>query len=388
LTIFIGCILLVPFGCLEQDKESQGPKTSMAQPVPDQQIEEPVAAGTEAPQEPDIPEVAEEPVAADSEPIPADNEPELSAGSPKIVFENVTHDFGDISPGSKNMCEFKFKNAGDALLRIGKIQSTCGCTVPELNKKEYAPGESGAIKATFHAGRGVGPVTKRLHVPNNDKQNSKVALTIKANIVMKVSYEPRRIKLMLEKENAGCPNITLKSTDGRAFAVKSFTASGSCITAAFDPSKQATEFVLEPKVDIQKLKGYSGSAGSIKIGLTHPGATIVTISFTVVPEFQINPNALFLRNVQAGKTEKREAWVINNYGRDFEIESIGSRKGDIRIVSRQKVDKRYKLELEITPPATEEKSRVFTDYLSVKIKDGPSLTMRCRGLYAAETPKR
>jgi hypothetical protein len=374
LTIVVGCILLVPIGCREQDRTSEEPNTAAVQPKAFVEPE-PVQIAVEAAP----PEPVEEPVTANPEPA-AKNEPKLSAGSAKIVFENVTHDFGDISPGSKNTCEFKFKNAGDALLRIGKIQSTCGCTVPELSRKEYAPGESGVIKATFNAGRGVGAVTKRLSVPNNDKQNSKVALTIRANIVMKVAFEPRRIMLLLENENAGCPNIKLKSTDGKAFAVSSFSAPGESITADFDPSKQATEFVLEPKADIEKLKKHS--RGTIKITLTHPGAPSASITYQVVPEFQINPNAIVLRNVKAQKPEKRTVSVVNNYGRDFEIESIRSQKDAIRVVSREKVDKEYKLHLEITPPVTEENGRVFRDVLSVKIKDGPDLTMSCRGFYS------
>ena len=29
-----------------------------------------------------------------------------------ITFEKTVHDFGQVSPGSKNVCEFKFKNTG------------------------------------------------------------------------------------------------------------------------------------------------------------------------------------------------------------------------------------------------------------------------------------
>jgi hypothetical protein len=375
LTILVTCVLLVQVGCREHDRTSEEPNAAALQP--EAVVErEPVEVAVEPlPEEP-----VEEPVAAKPEEAAADNKPELSTGSAKFVFENVTHDFGDISPRSKNTCEFKFKNAGDALLRIGKIHSTCGCTVPELSKKEYAPGESGVIKATFNAGRGVGTVTKRLYVPNNDKKNSKVTLTIRARIVMKVAFEPSRIMLLLENENAGCPNITLKSVDGKPFAVTGFSAPGQSITADFDPAKQAAEFVLKPKADIEKLKKHS--RGTIRIALTHPGAPSANITYQVVPEFQINPNAIVLRNVKAQRAEKRKVSVVNNYGRDFEIESIRSQKDAIRVVSREKVDKEYKLNLEIIPPVTEENGRVFRDVLSVKIKDGPDLTMSCRGFYS------
>jgi len=36
---------------------------------------------------------------------------------------------------------------------LAYFSSRCGCTVAQLKKREYAPGESGTIKATYSAPR-------------------------------------------------------------------------------------------------------------------------------------------------------------------------------------------------------------------------------------------
>jgi len=59
----------------------------------------------------------------------------------RISFEKTVFDLGEIGPGTKNECEFRFTNTGRGLLKIGKISRTCGCTVFHLDKKEYAPNE-------------------------------------------------------------------------------------------------------------------------------------------------------------------------------------------------------------------------------------------------------
>lgn len=379
LCVIVICCLLMQAGCEQEKRVSDEPKTT---PLEAKQA---VVTGSQEVLTPPPPGPVEEPEQPKTT-SPPPEESRTAGGQPKITFEKVTHDFGDISPGSKNRCEFRFKNTGTGLLRIGKIQSTCGCTVPELSKKEYAPGESGAIKATYRASTAAGSTTKRLHVPSNDKQNSKVALTIKATIVVKVTHEPRRMRLVLKDANTTCPQIKLKSTDGRAFAIKRFTATGNGITAAFDPANNATEFVVQPELDIEKLR--VRSAGQIRISLTHPGCPYVTIPFNVVPEFQINPNAITLRNLQPQKKVKRDVWVINNYGEDFEIESVSSEKEAIRVLSREKADKRYKLALEITPPDQSGKTSFFRDVFSVTIKGGPKLKLSCRGFYSTQTRKR
>ncbi|MHC4154761.1 MAG: DUF1573 domain-containing protein [Planctomycetota bacterium] len=380
LTVIVGFILLFQVGCEHQNGVSEEPETGVVEANKTVKVEPPEALTPRAPS-PAQESPEDNPTTAEGQ----ESKPRKSVG-PKITFEKVTHDFGDISPGSKNTCEFKFKNTGDALLRIGKISSTCGCTVPELKKKEYAAGESGVIKARYSASRAAGRITKRLHVPSNDKQNSKVALTIKATIVKKVSHEPNRIKFLLKSENAGCPQIKLKSIDGRAFAVKSFGSTGGSITAASDPNKNATEFVFDPKVDIKKLK--RRSTGQIKINLTHPGCPSINIPFSVLPEFQINPNAIVLRNVVPQKPVKRNVSVVNNYGEDFEIESVSSDKDATRVLSREKVENGYELVLEVTPPPTQNYGSVFRDVFSVTIKGGPKLTLSCRCFYSTKKKKR
>jgi len=379
LCVIVGCCLLMQAGCEQEKRVSGEPKTT---PLEAKQT---VVTGTQKVLTPPPPGPAQESERAKTTSPPAE-ESRAASGQPKITFEKVTHDFGNISPGSKNTCEFRFKNTGTGLLRIGKIQSTCGCTVPELNKREYAPGESGAIKATYRASTAAGSVTKRLHVPSNDKKNSKVALTLKGTIVVQVTHEPKRMRLVVKDANTACPQIELKSADGRAFAIRRFTSTGGGITAAFDSAKNATEFVLEPELDIEKLK--TRSSGQIRISLTHPGCPYVTIPFNIVPEFQINPNAITLRNLEPQKKVKRDVWVINNYGEDFEIESMSSEKDAIRVLSREKADKRYKLVLEITPPDQNGKTSFFRDVFSVTIKGGPKLKLSCRGFYSTQTGKR
>ena len=55
----------------------------------------------------------------------------------------------------------------------------------------------------------------------------------------KISFEPERIVLSLEKANANCPNITLAALDGQAFSIESIYSTGECITADFDPAEKA-----------------------------------------------------------------------------------------------------------------------------------------------------
>jgi len=360
----IGCICLLQPGCQQEPKETQSPKTELANAKP---VLNNVSAG------------------ANAEPAPTtepQRTPETGQPGPVISFEKTTHDFGEIGPGTSNPCEFKFTNTGNKLLKIIKVQSTCGCTVAKLDKKEYNPGESGSIEVTYRAGRTGGKVHKTVYVSSNDKKNPRVGLHIKGVIVQKVRHQPDQLRLLLN-DDANSVRITLTSIDGKPFAIKSFTSTGGGITASFDRSEKKTRFVLKPKLDFTKLK--TRLRGTVRIGLTHPQCHTVTIPFNVLPRFETKPRSILVRNAEPLKAVKRDdVWVLNNYGEDFEIESTSSAKGTVKLLKKEKIaeNNAYKLTLEITPPKTEGKITVFTDVLYVNMKGGEQVKIDCRGFYA------
>jgi hypothetical protein len=305
------------------------------------------------------------------------------ADGPRITFEKLTHDFGDISPGTKNPCEFKFTNTGNALLKIGKIKCSCGCTIATLDKTDYAPGESGILKIVYSASSSPGTTRKSCSIPSNDKKTPTVVLTITAKIARKVEYEPQRLNLLVKGENAGCPEITLTSLDKQPFAIKHFKSTGDSLTADYDTLVKATKFVLRPKIDIEKVQ--KGPRGQVEIGLTHPGCKSVRIIFETMAEFKTDPRVVYVRDAEVQKPVIKKFTVLSNYNEDFEIESTSSQKGFVKVLTQKKIVLGYEFELQITPPTSESKRRVFTDVFTVKLKGGQQLPVTCYGIYSKKT---
>jgi hypothetical protein len=355
LTIFGGCcVLLFQAGCQQDTVVTAKPKTPPQAFVP-------TSTPTKA-----------QGVAADGK-------------GPQITFEKLVHDFGSIGANTKNTCEFNFTNTGDDLLKITKVSKTCGCTPYTLAKKEYAPGESGALKVKYNAGKRPGSAKKYIYISSNDNTNPKTKLTIKADITLKVDYEPKRLNLSPRDENAACPQITIKSLDSQPFTIKSFKSTSGLITADYNALEKETNFVLQPKVDMEKLR--KARSGRIDITLTHPKANKITIPFTVLQEFSISPPRIIVLKAEPQKPLIREIWVLSNYNEDFEIESVSTQKNVIKVLNRQKIDNRYKFELEITPPTPKPKQVKFRDTFFINIKGGRELQLPCNGFYLKTSPE-
>ncbi|MHC4071599.1 MAG: DUF1573 domain-containing protein [Planctomycetota bacterium] len=301
---------------------------------------------------------------------------------PRITFERVVQDFGKVPPNTVNTGEIRFTNTGEGPLKITKVGKCCGVVAKlDKDKTEYAPGESGAVKIEWKSGSESGLFERDLTVHSNDKTNPETALTVKAEIVLRITWEPERLKLFLGVDNAECPKVTIHSLDNRSFSITGFNSTGECITADYDSSVEATKFVLEPKVDTKKLD--KNLAGRISVGVTHPDGDAAIIFFDVQAKYSIDQPVILVFNAVPGRPIVRKFSIFNNYGGDCEIESISSRGGvvAVKLLAQNKTNRGYELAVEIMPPAAKGKAR-FTDVISVNLKDGASLLVTFSGYYA------
>ncbi len=380
--LFATCALLLTSGCQKQADTSKEFKIEQAAPekgsAPDAKNNidiDSFRAGVSQPTETaaNIPEKNK----------PAVYVPQTDKPQPAIKFETDLLDLGQIGPGAQTTGEFKFTNIGDDTLEIKNVTQCCG-VVTQLDKDTYEPGESGILKIQYHAPGQPGVIRRQPIVQSNDPAQPNVALTVKVEIVQKVTCEPERITLFLDEENASCPKLKINSIDGQPFSIVNLKSTADCITADFDPSLEANQFVLELKVDMEKLT--DNTKGSINIMLSHPECKTANVLFDVVPRFKVSPSMMIVFRAKPQEPITRQVSVLNNYKEDFEIESISSQENTIKLLNQSKIRNGYTLDIEITPPPDNGKQR-FTDTLSINIKDGASITIPCNGYYLQASPK-
>jgi hypothetical protein len=99
-----------------------------------------------------------------------------------------------------------------------------------------------------------------------------------------------------------------------------------------------------------------------------------------VPRFKITPPQLIVLKAQPQKPVIRKVWVLSNYGDAFEVESVSSHNGIIKVLKQEKLGSGYQFEVEITPPDAQSQGR-FTDTFVVNLTGGEKLAITCRGFY-------
>ncbi len=305
--------------------------------------------------------------------------------SPEITFDNTVFDFGEVGPNEKNTGKIKFTNTGEALLKITKVARCCG-VVTRLGKMEYEPGESGELKVEWNSGPRPATMRRKLTIHSNDPISPQTVLNLKAKVVLQVDWKPKSLRLFLDEENAGCPKITINSLDNQPFSILQFKSTADCISADYDSSVEATKFILEPKVNIDAMP--KNFKGRININLTHPEGKTATILFSVLPKYTVRPSMVIVWNAEVQKPVVKKISVLNNYHKNFEIESVTSKRNiiSVKVLEQRKITNGYLLDLELTPPAVEDKTN-FMDELSVNIKGEEKLAIRCNWRYPKTRPK-
>lgn len=88
-------------------------------------------------------------------------------GKAVVVFSEYEHSFGKVPEGKKVGYVFKFENKGTADLVILAAITTCGCTVPEYDRRPIHPGENGKLEVIFNTSGRNGMQTKTVTVRSN-----------------------------------------------------------------------------------------------------------------------------------------------------------------------------------------------------------------------------
>jgi hypothetical protein len=100
----------------------------------------------------------------------------------EFKFDKESHNFGKIPANKPATVDFTFTNIGDTPLILSKVETTCGCTVPEYTQTPVKKGETGVIKVTYSAAGAPLPFSKSITITSNAKTPTKV-LYIKGETV-------------------------------------------------------------------------------------------------------------------------------------------------------------------------------------------------------------
>ena len=85
---------------------------------------------------------------------------------PRAVIRERIHQFGTLDPLTTGTHRFVIRNEGDAPLELSGGQTTCKCTLSEIQRRTVPPGESTEVKLTWNTRAGQSGLCAAGHDPH------------------------------------------------------------------------------------------------------------------------------------------------------------------------------------------------------------------------------
>ncbi len=104
-------------------------------------------------------------------------------GQAHLSVDAGTHNFGFITYGKPVTASFRLTNIGNEPLQIGRIETSCACTVAESPLFLLQPGEQTTVKVTYDA-KTMGRFHKFVHIFTNNSQSEYVRLSLQGEVLL------------------------------------------------------------------------------------------------------------------------------------------------------------------------------------------------------------
>jgi hypothetical protein len=118
--------------------------------------------------------------------------PASSGAAPKLVVEQDEFNFGSAEFGATGRHPFVFKNEGLGPLILAKGETSCVCTLANIENSKVPPGGSTTVEVEWHP-KTHGPFRQSAQVLTNDPHRPRIELTIYGAVVSSYRLEPETI---------------------------------------------------------------------------------------------------------------------------------------------------------------------------------------------------
>ena len=111
----------------------------------------------------------------------------------RICLRRSRHDFGNVPRGAKAEYRFVLTNRYEEDVHIASVRSSCGCTMPRIEKSDLKTYEKGAIVCEFNTRSFIGPKSAVVTVVFDRPYYGEMQLMVKGNIRSEIKTEPGEV---------------------------------------------------------------------------------------------------------------------------------------------------------------------------------------------------
>lgn len=170
-----------------------------------------------------------------------------------LDFPTILKEIEAPADAKKVTADFEFTNRSNKTVKVVKYDAACSCMAVGVKggKLDYAPGESGLLRADFEMGNFSGTVDKTvaLWLDEDPPEKPSVTLTVRVHIPVLVSLEPKTVKWEVDGD-ASPQTIHITMNHSEPIRVKDISSSSKAFRFELKTIEQGKlyELVVTPEV--------------------------------------------------------------------------------------------------------------------------------------------
>ena len=240
------------------------------------------------------------------------------------MFSETSHNFGTVARGSKTEHRFVFRNLYKEDLHVSNVRSSCGCTSPEVTKRDLKTHETAEIVAKFNTRTFLGQHGATVTVTFDKPFYAEVQLRVAGNIRSDVTFDPPFVDLGNVDLGKGVERtVRVTHVGGSAWQINDVRSANSMFEVVLSkPLRTSTQTAYDLTLRLKPDSPAGYVKGQLILVTDDPRATQIPMDVEgrVVAEVTASPQFLSFGEVAAGGSATKNLVVRAN--RPFKVTGI------------------------------------------------------------------
>ena len=232
------------------------------------------------------------------------------------MFSVTSHNFGTVAKGSKTEFRFTFRNVYKEDLHVVGVRTSCGCTSPELTKRELKTHETADVVATFNTRTFLGQHGATLTVTFDKPFFAEVQLRVAGNIRGDVTFDPPFVDLgNVDLGKGAARDVRVTHVGATAWEIKDVRSLNPNFEVRLSkPTHTAGQSAYDLNVRLKPDAPAGYVKGQLILVTNDPkaGQIPMDVEGRVVAEVTVSPQLLALGAVQPGRSVTKNVVVRAN----------------------------------------------------------------------------
>lgn len=161
----------------------------------------------------------------------------------QLKWDQPVQEFHRVPEDKEIWAHYTFRNTSAAPVTIKTLRSSCGCTTAHLDKKTYAPNETGEVLVHFIIGDRKGYYRKTVTVTTDDKTAEPEVLNLIITIHDPVTLTPALV-YWRTGEPATAKSVQFTAEPSQQVHVKGVTSSNPRLIAKLETTKPGEQYSI------------------------------------------------------------------------------------------------------------------------------------------------